>query len=234
MNERYKLKKGDKVVMHTCLEHDNPDHFGKIWTCSSDQFTRGKGVYAQDSVFLEGYSGSFAPEFLQKVNVDEVLEEAQGDIEILKFNGDSFSEMLSEAHREIVRLCKGLEEKDTTIEMLTKQITDEVAISAAAIVERDRLRKQLEDKKNLLRMTDQSRDEARRMYKEACDEANELQQQLAEKEAEIQQLRKALKFYSVNSHYECSHTYDETGEAEVVPSKVGRDRGSLARKALGE
>ncbi|MFB5761121.1 hypothetical protein [Paenibacillus medicaginis] len=59
-------------------------------------------------------------------------------------------------------------------------------------------------------------------------------EELAEQEAEIQQLRKALKFYSVNSHYECSHTYDETGEAEVVPSKVGRDRGSLARKALGE
>lgn len=77
-----KLKKGDRVVMHTCGEAES--HQGKIWTCKTDQFTRGTGVYEQDSVFLEGYSGSFAPEFLQKVilpSEDEsllaALEEAQ-------------------------------------------------------------------------------------------------------------------------------------------------------------
>ncbi|CAJ1315943.1 hypothetical protein [Paenibacillus nuruki] len=65
-----KLKKGDQVVMHTCIEAET--HAGHIWTCRGDQFTRGTGVYAQDSVFLEGFSGSFAPEFLQKVNVEDV------------------------------------------------------------------------------------------------------------------------------------------------------------------
>ncbi|WP_339814592.1 hypothetical protein [Paenibacillus sp. FSL R5-0928] len=80
--EEKKLKKGDRVVMHTCIESEEEP--GKIWTCKSDQFTRGKGVFAQDSVFLEGYSGSFAPEFLQKVvlpSEDErmlaALEESQ-------------------------------------------------------------------------------------------------------------------------------------------------------------
>ncbi|UPK42494.1 hypothetical protein [Paenibacillus pabuli] len=46
---------------------------------------------------------------------------------------------------ELVRLRKELEIKDSTIETLTKQITDEVAISAAAIVERDRLRKGIDE-----------------------------------------------------------------------------------------
>jgi hypothetical protein len=31
------LKKGDKVVMHSCGEADY--YKGKIWTCRSDQFT---------------------------------------------------------------------------------------------------------------------------------------------------------------------------------------------------
>lgn len=70
-----KLKKGDWVVMHTCIEHENPNNFSKLWRCKTDQFTRGKGVLAQDSVFLEGYSGSFAPEFLQKVDVTEICNE---------------------------------------------------------------------------------------------------------------------------------------------------------------
>ncbi|MEK4193248.1 hypothetical protein [Paenibacillus sp. FSL L8-0323] len=87
--EEKKLKKGDRVVMHTCIESEEEP--GKIWTCKSDQFTRGKGVFAQDSVFLEGYSGSFAPEFLQKVvlpSEDErmlaALEESQQDIEFFR------------------------------------------------------------------------------------------------------------------------------------------------------
>ncbi|MEK4881452.1 MULTISPECIES: hypothetical protein [Paenibacillus] len=87
--EEKKLKKGDRVVMHTCIESEEEP--GKIWTCKTDQFTRGKGVFAQDSVFLEGYSGSFAPEFLQKVALhseDErvlaALEESQQQVKDLK------------------------------------------------------------------------------------------------------------------------------------------------------
>ncbi|MEK5060508.1 hypothetical protein BK126_04560 [Paenibacillus sp. FSL H7-0326] len=69
------LNEGDVVVMHTCVEARNPKNHGKLWTCRTDQFTRGKGVYEQDSIFLHGFSGSFAPEFLQKVDVSEYTDE---------------------------------------------------------------------------------------------------------------------------------------------------------------
>ncbi|OMF50855.1 hypothetical protein [Paenibacillus peoriae] len=74
MSERtYKLQKGDQVVMHTCMEHDYPDNFGKIWTCRSDEFQHKGHDYG--SIFLEGYSGSFSTEFLQKVNVEDLIEQ---------------------------------------------------------------------------------------------------------------------------------------------------------------
>jgi hypothetical protein len=55
---------------------------------------------------------------------------------------------------ELVRLRNELEVKDGSIEVLTKQITDEVAISAAVIIERNRLRKALSDVHNALRWGD--------------------------------------------------------------------------------
>ncbi|MGG1670011.1 hypothetical protein ACIFOE_05040 [Paenibacillus sp. NRS-1783] len=83
-----KLKQGDQVVMHTCSEHDSPENFGKIWTCRSDQFTRGVGVLAQDFVFLEGYRGSFAPEYLQKVDTSILLDQlAEKDASIKRLEG---------------------------------------------------------------------------------------------------------------------------------------------------
>jgi hypothetical protein len=70
--ERSTLKKGDKVVMHTCMEANNPKYLGRIWTCKTDAY-RNKG-YDYDVIFLEGFSGSFAAEFLQKVNVSDDTE----------------------------------------------------------------------------------------------------------------------------------------------------------------
>ena len=62
------LKEGDKVIMHTCMEGDMKND-GKIWTVSHDEFTR---AHAKSPVcFLEGFSGSFACHFLQKVNLKE-------------------------------------------------------------------------------------------------------------------------------------------------------------------
>lgn len=63
------LKKGEKVVMHTCGEAEQYD--GKIWTCKTDEYEKGESVYKQRLVFLEGFSGCFAVEFLQKVNQEE-------------------------------------------------------------------------------------------------------------------------------------------------------------------
>ncbi|WP_214873376.1 hypothetical protein [Exiguobacterium sp. s140] len=63
-----KLKKGDRVVMHTCLEAEKYD--GKIWTCESDEFKH-HSSHDFTVIMLNGFSGSFATEFLQKVNVDQ-------------------------------------------------------------------------------------------------------------------------------------------------------------------
>lgn len=61
------LKKGDKVVMHTCMEAVHPKNYGKIWICRTDEsevsWTR------PNVVWLEGYAGAFSTEFLQKVNI---------------------------------------------------------------------------------------------------------------------------------------------------------------------
>lgn len=70
--ERELFKKGDKVVMHTCIEAEK--YNGKIWTCRTDEFTRGEGVYEESLVFLEGFSGSFAAEYLQKLNITDDKE----------------------------------------------------------------------------------------------------------------------------------------------------------------
>lgn len=71
------LKKGDLVVMHTCIEARNPKYHGKLWRCKTDEFSRGEGVYEQHSVFLEGFRGSFAAEYLQKVDIDTLKEAEQ-------------------------------------------------------------------------------------------------------------------------------------------------------------
>jgi hypothetical protein len=59
------LQKGEHVVMHTCYESEKYD--GKVWTCITDEF-QDKGK--QWVVFLDGFSGYFSTEFLQKVNLE--------------------------------------------------------------------------------------------------------------------------------------------------------------------
>lgn len=65
-NKSSTFKKGDKVVMHTCIEASMDKYKGKIWTCKTDSYTdKGK----EDVVFLDGFSGCFSSRFLQLVNV---------------------------------------------------------------------------------------------------------------------------------------------------------------------
>lgn len=129
MKEQFQLKQGDKVVMHTCMEHDHPDNFGKIWTCKTDSF-RHKG-HDYDSIFLEGFSGSFSTEFLQKVVLptDEMerlkarTEESERDSQdwedeymSLKRRHEELDrealethDLLKDSSAEVVRLRKALE-----------------------------------------------------------------------------------------------------------------------------
>lgn len=65
MEKEFMLQKGDTVVMHTCGEAEHYE--GQIWVCSSDEFTSSSGTQV---VFLEGFSGYFMVEYLQKINFD--------------------------------------------------------------------------------------------------------------------------------------------------------------------
>ncbi|WP_261376203.1 hypothetical protein [Brevibacillus brevis] len=66
------LKKGDKVVMHTCLAASIPAYQGKMWTCESDEFI---AENEKPAVLLEGFQGPFTTEYLQKVNIPNEREE---------------------------------------------------------------------------------------------------------------------------------------------------------------
>ncbi|WP_312118292.1 hypothetical protein [Brevibacillus reuszeri] len=59
------LKNGDQVVMHTCMEAKNPKYAGKIWTVSSEHEWELCGSMV---VMLEGFSGAFASQYLQKLD----------------------------------------------------------------------------------------------------------------------------------------------------------------------
>lgn len=141
MSERtYKLQKGDQVVMHTCMEHDHPNNFGKIWTCRSDEFQHKGHDYG--SIFLEGFSGSFSTEFLQKVDVSALV--------------DSLQQQLTERDRTIARLTKELEEARRNLNIQQAKIkmleVDNEMLESMVGQEREddndeavRLRKALED-----------------------------------------------------------------------------------------
>lgn len=65
-NKTTTLKKGDKVVMHTCGEANFPKYKGKLWTCLTDSYLGGG---KQELVFLEDFSGAFSVKFLQIVKI---------------------------------------------------------------------------------------------------------------------------------------------------------------------
>ncbi|MGZ0043416.1 hypothetical protein [Paenibacillus ottowii] len=150
MSERtYKLQKGDQVVMHTCMEHDHPDNFGKIWTCRSDEFQHKGHDYG--SIFLEGFSGSFSTEFLQKVDVSALVDSLQQQVAELKRQLRRSDREWASATNEVVRLQEQLGERDRKIAQL--QETDKLHTSGAKQlvqdlhtlrVDRDKLQEALE------------------------------------------------------------------------------------------
>ena len=61
------FKKGDIVVMNPCVLATVPEYKDKLWTCTTDSY---KSNYGTEVVFLEGFSGFFNCDFLDKVNPD--------------------------------------------------------------------------------------------------------------------------------------------------------------------
>lgn len=72
------LKKGDLVIMHTCGEADSEKYKGRIWVCKTDEYVTGEKPYEQQLVFLEGFSGSFATKYLEKINVEQNVNSVPG------------------------------------------------------------------------------------------------------------------------------------------------------------
>ena len=62
-NKTETLKKGDKVIMHTCDESTFEKYKDKIWVCKTDSYL---DKSKQEVVFLENFSGCFLVEFLKK------------------------------------------------------------------------------------------------------------------------------------------------------------------------
>lgn len=184
MSERtYKLQKGDQVVMHTCMEHDHPDNFGKIWTCRSDEFQHKGHDYG--SIFLEGYSGSFSTEFLQKVDISDLVDSLQQQVKELQEGNKAACESRENAvksmretcitsnmhYAKVVELVDQLAERDRTIAQL--QEMDRLHTSGA---------KQLVQDLRTLRV-------GRDKLQEALDQ---VQQQIAEKDQKITRLTNEL------------------------------------------
>ena len=63
-NKTETFKKGDKVLMHSCIEANEKDHKGKVWECKTDSFLSKSN---SDVVFLNGFSGYFYTKYLQIV-----------------------------------------------------------------------------------------------------------------------------------------------------------------------
>ena len=106
-----KLKKGDKVVMHTCLESKGKN-LGKVWTCHTDSFKWEAGI---EVVFLEGFSGFFPARFLQPVKLDSFCNERIKSLEA------SLLDVSTQATKRIGELeneNSKLKEKENTVHTL--------------------------------------------------------------------------------------------------------------------
>ncbi|MGN7406431.1 hypothetical protein [Bacillus safensis] len=112
-----KLKKGDMVVMHTCVEAVLNE--GRVWKCAGDEFNP-----SAPAVFLEGFSGHFAVEFLQKVDVPiiesemDLYNEIQRLKQELRFSNKKNEQYLHEWKKAETQANRATEQlADVTIEL---------------------------------------------------------------------------------------------------------------------
>jgi hypothetical protein len=73
------LKKGDKVVMHTCGEAEHYE--GQIWNVTSNEWE----LCGSKVVMLKGFSGAFSCEYLQKIDllgIHTFVNEAKENIQL--------------------------------------------------------------------------------------------------------------------------------------------------------
>ncbi|MDX5485465.1 hypothetical protein NJE56_10895 [Bacillus pumilus] len=107
-----KLKKGDMVVMHTCVEAVLNE--GRVWKCAADEFNP-----SAPAVFLEGFSGHFAAEFLQKVDVPVIESEMDLYNEIQRLKGE-----LRKSNRKNEQYLNEWKKAETQANIATEQLAD--------------------------------------------------------------------------------------------------------------
>lgn len=83
------LKPGDKVVMHTCMEAKFKEYDGRIWKVKSNEWN----LCGSQVVMLEDFSGAFATEFLQKVNLEESATKSSMPIQYVVLSKDQFNDV---------------------------------------------------------------------------------------------------------------------------------------------
>jgi hypothetical protein len=72
------LKVGDEVVMHTCIEAKNQKYHGMVWKVTSSPWM----LCGSEVVMLEGFSGGFATQYLQKIRVNPIAKVTREQISI--------------------------------------------------------------------------------------------------------------------------------------------------------
>ncbi|WP_367912505.1 hypothetical protein [Bacillus pumilus] len=107
-----KFKKGDLVVMHSCMEAELNE--GRVWKCADDEFNP-----SAPAVFLEGFSGHFATEFLQKVDVPVIESEIDLYNEIQRLKGE-----LRKSNRKNEQYLNEWKKAETQANIATEQLAD--------------------------------------------------------------------------------------------------------------
>lgn len=203
MTEQYKLKQDDMVVMHTCMEHDHPDNFGKIWRCKTDSF-RHKG-HDYDSIFLDGFSGSFSAEFLQKVVLPAPsLVEAQEEIKRLTVDRNHYAEIGAECVDDRNRLERELAEA---------RIVHEREIKDTFVGLSKELRKQLVEAQQTIADKDAEIRKQTDLKLETYQANAEWQEQYEKSQAQAVRLRKALEETLSEAESGLSGSIDRADEA---------------------
>lgn len=140
------LKKGDLVIMHTCGESLAPKNKGRIWVCKTDEYVTGEKPYEQQLVFLEGFSGSFATKYLEKINAEQNVNSVPGLRQFV--NGAIYDhERLVLSYEQAGQLMQGIQDVESNFYKAMHETLEENRILA------NQLGKLMEDMKAIYELS---------------------------------------------------------------------------------
>ncbi|MED5050604.1 hypothetical protein P9850_01805 [Anoxybacillus rupiensis] len=189
------LKKGDKVVMHTCIEAER--HNGRIWTCKTDEFERN----GQRLVFLEGFTGCFSAEYLQRVDLSDVYFANA----VIKGTLDDYSEKIEELQEELERWESGLNQIKEMYELQRQLRQAHEEIERLRDIEYD-LNQKLQDIEYDLNKKLQ---EEQWNFLECNRERNKYKQQFEQAQAKVERIKECI-----NKKHYTTERYDRVVSVE--------------------